>query len=81
MKLGSNSFQITQHGDLSGYAFVFHAHRPTPAQRAHLDKIHAANEQWRTFMESLCSPVTLEPMWEDAMTLPVMQKRNMGPVV
>lgn len=78
MKLDDNSFQIVQYGDLSDYAFVFHAHHPTPAQLVHLNKICAANEQWKTFVDSLCSPVTLEPLWENALALPALQKRNVG---
>lgn len=78
MKLDDNSFQIVQYGDLSDYAFVFHAHHPTQAQLAHLNKIRAANEQWKTFAGSFCSPVTLEPLWENALTLPALHKRNVG---
>lgn len=78
MKLDDNSFQIVQYGDLSDYAFVFHAHHPTQAQLAHLNKIRAANEQWKMFVGSFCSPVTLEPLWENALTLPALHKRNVG---
>ncbi|KAL4064584.1 hypothetical protein J3A83DRAFT_4100971, partial [Scleroderma citrinum] len=78
IRLGDNSLQIVQYGDLSDYAFVLHAHHPTKAQLRDLSKIHTANEQWESFLESLSSPVTLEPLWENALVLPTLHKGNVG---
>ncbi|KIJ13133.1 hypothetical protein PAXINDRAFT_100842 [Paxillus involutus ATCC 200175] len=63
MASGSNTFTLTQRGDLSEYAFVFHAHRPTQAQLAELAAVQASGERWKRFLEALCTPVGSESPW------------------
>ncbi|KAF8834628.1 hypothetical protein BDN67DRAFT_914595, partial [Paxillus ammoniavirescens] len=63
MTSGSNIFTLTQRGDLSEYAFVFHAHRPTQAQLAELAAVKASGERWKRFLEALCTPAGSESPW------------------
>ncbi|KAI6033399.1 hypothetical protein EDC04DRAFT_2208720 [Pisolithus marmoratus] len=68
---GENTLQIIQYGDLSDYVFVIHAHHPTGAQLAELRTIHAADQKWRTFLDSMCAPVELGPSSESIQELPM----------
>lgn len=63
MRSGCNTVQLRQYGDLSEYAFVFHAHHPTKAQLAELSAVQVANEKWKQFIESLRTPVATTSPW------------------
>ncbi|KAF9220395.1 hypothetical protein BS17DRAFT_820681 [Gyrodon lividus] len=60
MTSGRNTLELTQRGDLSEYAFVFHAHHPSQAQLAELAMVKASDEHWKHFLEALCMPAGLE---------------------
>lgn len=53
MRLGHNTLEIRQQGDLSEYLVVLHAHHPTRAQLVELDAIKTADERWKRFLDVL----------------------------
>ncbi|KAF8123402.1 hypothetical protein EV363DRAFT_1547595 [Boletus edulis] len=62
MKPGNNTLEITQHGDMSEYMVVFHAHHPTRAQLAEFDVVKIADERWKRFLEVLSARAMPENM-------------------
>ncbi|KAI5988616.1 hypothetical protein EDD15DRAFT_2580037 [Pisolithus albus] len=71
VRLGENTLQIIQYGDLSDHVFVIHAHHPTSAQLAEWGKIQAADQKWKSFLDSVCAPVELRPSSENVQELAV----------
>ncbi|KIK78149.1 hypothetical protein PAXRUDRAFT_342208 [Paxillus rubicundulus Ve08.2h10] len=69
MTSGSNTFRLTQRRDLSEYAFIFHAHRPTQAQLAELAAVKVSDERWKRFLEALCAPAGSDSPWTNSHTL------------
>ncbi|KAF9236292.1 hypothetical protein BU15DRAFT_50236 [Melanogaster broomeanus] len=69
MTPGSNNLELTQREDLSGYAFVLHAHHPTQAQLAELAGVKASDERWKRFLKALCTPIGSESPWINAHAL------------
>ncbi|KAH7884244.1 hypothetical protein F5I97DRAFT_1812910 [Phlebopus sp. FC_14] len=63
MSSGHNTFRLTQQGDLSEFAFVFHAHHPSDAQLAELNAVAVASKRWKELVGWLGSPIGSQSPW------------------